>query len=191
LVRRDAFLLRLSLAAGAAALSLWSVASAQELAIAPGAARAEFSVSHLFVSRAHGSIPVVAASIALDQASGLPRSVEATLDPRRIDTGNASRDRDLARSYWFDSERFPAIRFSGGPATGTSAAFDLPGRLTIKGVTLAVTLHVTASALDATHRRYHAVASVSRHAFGLYAKSADGLVGDGVSLDITLDVANP
>jgi polyisoprenoid-binding protein YceI len=166
------------------------VASAQPLAAAPEAVRAEFSVRHLFFDRAHGSIPVVAAAIVLDQATGLPRSVEATLDPRRIDTGNGNRDRDLQRAYWFDTGRFPAIRFEGGPASGTAEKFDLPGRLTIKGVTLPVTLHAVVSAAGATRRRYRAVAEVSRHAFGLYAKSADGLVGDAVSIELTLEAAS-
>ncbi len=190
-MRRDAFLLRLSLAAGLAAPWLWGVTSAQELAVTPGSVRAEFSVRHLFVSHAHGTLPVTAVTLALDGSTGLPRAVEATLDPRRIDTGNGARDKDLQRSYWFDTEHYPAIRFAGGPASGAPEAFDLPGRLTIKGVTLPLTLHVTASAADATHRRYHAVASVSRHAFGLYAKSADGLVGDEVAIELTLEAPNP
>ena len=190
-MRRDTFLLRLSLAAGLAALFLWNGASAQELAVPPAGVRAAFTISHLFVGHAHGTIPLVAVSIVLDGATGLPRKVEATLDPRRISTGNVRRDADLQHSYWFDTEHFPEIRFTGGPAQGKAEAFDLPGRLTIKGVTLPLTLHVTASALDATHRRYHAVADVSRHAFGLYAKSADGLVGDDASLDLSLDAAQP
>jgi polyisoprenoid-binding protein YceI len=190
LVRRDAFLLRLALAAAPAVPFLPGIASAQPLAAVPEAVRAEFSVRHLFFERAHGSIPVVAVSIVFDEATGLPRSVEATLDPRRIDTGNGNRDRDLQRAYWFDTERFPAIRFEGGPASGTAEKFDLPGRLTIKGVTLGVTLHAVASAAGATRRRYQAVAEVSRHAFGLYAKSADGLVGDAVSIELTLEAAS-
>ena len=190
-MRRDAFLLRLSLAAGCAALFLRGVASAQELTVPPAAVRAAFTISHLFVGHAHGTIPLVAVSIVLDGATGLPRKVEATLDPRRIATGNVRRDADLQRSYWFDTEHYPEIRFTGGPAEGTAEAFELPGRLTIKDVTLALTLHVTESTLDATHRRYHAIATVSRHAFGLYAQSMDGLVGDDVSLDLTLDAAQP
>jgi polyisoprenoid-binding protein YceI len=170
---------------------LRGVASAQELTVPPAAVRAAFTISHLFVGHAHGTIPLVAVSIVLDGATGLPRKVEATLDPRRIATGNVRRDADLQRSYWFDTEHYPEIRFTGGPAQGTAEAFELPGRLTIKDVTLALTLHVTASALDATHRRYHAIATVSRHAFGLYAQSMDGLVGDDVSLDLTLDAAQP
>jgi polyisoprenoid-binding protein YceI len=191
LVRRDAFLLRLSLAAGIAAVSLWNGASAQELAVPPAAVRAAFTVSHLFVGRAHGTVPVVAVSIELDEATGLPRKVEATLDPRRIATGNVRRDADLQGSYWFDTDHFPEIRFTGGPARGTAEAFDLPGRLTIKGVTLPLTLRVDASGDAAKQHRYHAVGDLSRHAFGLYAKSADGLVGDGVSLEITVESGRP
>lgn len=186
-MRRDAFFPRIALAAGLAAASLRSIAGAQELVVVPTLVRAEFTVRHLFVSSAHGSIPVVAASVELDAATGLPRSVEATLDPRRIDTGNAGRDRELQQPYWFGTERFPEIRFSGGNASGTAEAFDLPGRLTIKNVTLPLTLHVTVSAGAAGRRRYHAVAGVSRHAFSLYANNADGLVGDRVSLDITFE----
>jgi polyisoprenoid-binding protein YceI len=191
LVRRDAFLLRLSLAAVIAALFLRSVTSAQELAVPAAEVRAAFTVSHLFVGHAHGTIPLVAVSIVLDEATGLPRKVEATLDARRLATGNVRRDADLQRSYWFDTEHFPEIRFTGGPARGTAEAFDLPGRLTIKGVTLPLTLQVNASLGPAKQHRYHAVGEVSRHAFGLYAKSADGLVGDAVSLDLTVESASP
>jgi polyisoprenoid-binding protein YceI len=190
LVRGLPFFLRCSLAVCLAAQFLRGAAAAQTFAVAPAASRAEFSVRHLFLSRASGAVPIVAASIVLDDATGLPRSVEATLDPRRIDTHNAARDRDLQRASWFDTERFPAIRFTGGPASGSAEAFDVPGRLTIKDVTLGVTLHVTQSVVDATHRRYHATAGVSRHAFGLYASNADGLVGDDVSIDLTLEAAS-
>ncbi len=190
-MRRDAFLLRLSLAAVCAALFLRSVSSAQELAVPPAAARAQFSVSHLFVGHAHGTIPLVAVSIVLDGATGLPQKVEATLDPRKIDTGNVRRDADLQHPYWFDTERYREMRFTGGPARGTPEAFTLPGRLTIKGVTLPLTLQVNASVGAAKRRLYHAVGEVSRHAFGLYAKSADGLIGDAVSIELTVDAAQP
>jgi len=149
--------------------------------------RARFAITHLYLLRVTGTVPIVAGSVVFAAASNLPARVSATLDARRIDTGNGDRDDDLQGPDWFDTRRFPVWTFaSTAIAAGSGGAFVIEGTLTVHGVAQPVALTVTPGAAGG-RATYHAAGKVDRHGFRMQLTPIDGLLGSDV--DLTLDVS--
>lgn len=155
-------------------------------AIVPAHSLASFDVTHLFVQHVIGKVPIVAghATFAGVDAT-VPSSVEATLDPRRIATGDGDRDDDLQGPDWFDVARFKTWTFASSAITATPSGFKIDGTLTVHGVAQPVTLDVTAVRAG-PHARYRATGTLDRHGFGMHVTPFDGTIGN--SLALVLDV---
>ncbi len=150
------------------------------------ASRAIFSVQHVLIERVTGTVPIVSADIGLGADGRTPTSVEATLDPTHINTGDSDRDGDLAGSDWFDTRKFPVWTFrSSHVSINADGSFAIAGLLTVHGVSVPVTL-ATSLTRSAPHLAYHATTSVDRHAFGMAITRTDALVG--TAIDISIDV---
>ena len=152
--------------------------------------RVSFSVTHVMLGRVTGTIPIVTGSVSV-AADGSPLSVTATLDPKRIDTGNADRDGDLQSGDWFDTANHPDIMFSSAQITRSGDdTFSILGDLTIRGVThrVAMSCRILATQPGRNGRRYHYMADVhvQRDDYMPGERWANVLVGKTVS--ITLDV---
>jgi polyisoprenoid-binding protein YceI len=172
-----------------AVLSATGLARAQESTVAIDVAhsRARFAITHLYLQRVTGSVPIAAGTVVFAAGSPVPARVSATLDPRHIDTGNGDRDEDLQGPDWFDTRKFPAWTFaSTAIAPGSGGTFVIEGTLTIHGVAQPVTLTVTPGTASG-HATYHAAGKVDRHGFGMPLTAIDGLLGGNV--DLTLDVS--
>lgn len=180
--------LGLVLAIFASACALPRVASGadQPRAIDVRASHAIFSVQHLLVQRVSGQLPIVAGTVDLASDGFTPTAVKATLDARRIDTGDGDRDGDLQGTDWFDTRRYPLWTFvSSHIETTAPGAFLIGGMLTIHGMSTPVTL-ATTLVRDAGSSTYHALAHVDRHLFGMVVTRADGMIGSDVT--IVLDI---
>ena len=106
------------------------------------ASTATFTVTEKFgLMTAHGTIPVVAADVAVD-ADGLPRGT-ATLDVSALHTGNARRDKDLSGGRFFDSATFPLVDFRSVSTRRTDDAVVVDGLLTIRGEDCPLSLAAT------------------------------------------------
>lgn len=160
---------------------------ATALAIDAAHSRARFTVTHLYLAHVSGTVPIVAGTIALAGSGALPARITATLDPRRVDSGNADRDEDLQGPDWFDTAKFPVWTFASTAVRGGSSGgtFVVDGILTVHGVTQPVALTVTPGGSSA-RPSYHAVGKLDRHGFGMRTTPIDGLIGTDVEL--TLDV---
>jgi len=173
------------------AVAAGGLVSAQEQpgrAIDAGHSHAAFTVSHLYLSRVTGRVPIVSGTVVLASGSAIPLRVSAVLDPKRIDSHNGDRDDDLQGPDWFDTKRFPAWSFvSDAVHPGDGTTFTIDGELTVHGVTQPVTLTVT-TVRSLPDPVYHAVGHVDRHGFGMQVTPQDGLVGSDVELvlDVTL-----
>ena len=155
-------------------------------AIVPAHSSASFDVTHLFVQHVHGTVPIVAGYATFADADvTVPSSVEATLDPRRITTGDGDRDDDLQGPDWFDVARFKTWTFASTAITPTRTGFKLDGTLTVHGVAQPVSLDVTATRVG-THARYRATGTLDRHGFGMHVTPFDGTIGN--TLALVLDV---
>lgn len=155
-------------------------------AIDAARSRVSFTVTHLYVARVEGRLPILSGSVTLAPGSAVPTSISATLDPRRIDTANGDRDDDLQGPDWFDTKRFPEWRFtSTAVKPGTGNGFELDGSLTVHGVARPVTLIVSVTR-GLPRPAYHVTGHLDRRAFGMRVTPQDGMIGNDVSL--TLDV---
>ena len=148
------------------------------------ASRATFTIQHLLIDKVQGSVPIVSASVTLGPDGVTPASVDATLDPNHINTGDEDRDGNLTGTDWFDTKKFPVWTFKSDHVTANGdGTYNVAGMLTIHGVSVPVTL-ATSVARKGPHPLYHATTTVDRHAFGMAITRTDGLVGKDVSIVI-------
>jgi polyisoprenoid-binding protein YceI len=105
--------------------------------------RAEFTVSHMIVSKVWGHIPVEELTIANTGRTPVPQRIDALLDVAHEDTDNRDRDADLRSPTYFDVAKYPTISFHSTSIVAESrSSFVVTGNLTIKNVTKPVTFPV-------------------------------------------------
>ncbi|HEV3090369.1 MAG TPA: YceI family protein [Candidatus Cybelea sp.] len=105
--------------------------------------RAEFTVSHMVVSKVWGHIPVRALTIVNAGHTPVPQHLDAVLDVSHEDTDNHDRDADLRSPTYFDTTKYPMMTFrSTSIVARDDNDFTVTGELTIKGVTKPVTFPV-------------------------------------------------
>jgi polyisoprenoid-binding protein YceI len=102
--------------------------------------RAEFTVSHMIVSKVWGHIPIRQLTIVNTGHTAVPERIDALLDASHEDTDNPDRDADLRSPTYFDVAKYPTMIFH---STSISAKDDknfvVTGDLTIKNVTKPIT----------------------------------------------------
>lgn len=105
--------------------------------------RAEFTVSHMIVSKVWGHVPVRQLTIVNTGNTAVPQHVDAVLDVSREDTDNHDRDNDLRSPTYFDTATYPRMTFHSTSIVPNGAtSFTMTGDLTIKNVTKPVTIAV-------------------------------------------------
>ena len=146
----------------------------------------QFTISHIFVERVSGTIPILKGTIDLPGGSSLPLSATAVLDVTKLDSGDRDRDASLQSPNYFDVKKFPEWTFASTRivASGPSA-FGMDGMLTIHGVMQPERLDVTILG-DASHPRYHATGRIDRRTFNLKGTRLDPVIG--TFADVTLDI---
>ena len=179
----------LALAFAVAALGGGPAARAQGTqarAIDTAKSKAAFSVSHIFVERVTGTVPIAGGTVTLASDSAIPEALTAELDPGRISSGDRDRDASLAGPDFFDVKAFPTWTFASTKIAPQGAnAFGVDGTLTVHGVTAPEHLDVTIRG-DAAHRIYHAAGHIDRQAFHMAVTRLDPVIGKIV--DVTLDI---
>lgn len=161
--------------------------------IDPTHSAAGFSVRHLMVAKVRGRFGAFTGSIKI--ADRLEDSrVDVTIDAASIDTREETRDAHLRSPDFLDVENHPTLQFrsTGFRRTGETT-FELPGELTIRGVTRPVVLHVEYEGLSpdlwgGTRIGFTATTEIDREAFGLtwnQALETGGvLVGKNVKIEL-------
>jgi polyisoprenoid-binding protein YceI len=184
-----AWTLGLACACAVSALGYGSAARAQGTeshAIDTAKSKAAFSVTHVFVDRVTGTVPIVGGTVVLAGDSAIPENMTAELDPGKVTSGERDRDASLVSPDFFDAKTFPTWTFASTKITQQSAtAFGVDGTLTVHGVSAPEHLDVTVRG-DAAHRTYHAVGHIDRQAFHMAVTRLDPVIGQIV--DITLDI---
>jgi polyisoprenoid-binding protein YceI len=149
---------------------------------------AQFSVSHVFVERVSGTVPIAGGTVALTQGSTMPISVSAVLDASGIKTSDDDRDQALRGPDWFDVKRFPTWSFVSKKITPNGKnGFSIDGTLTIHGVAAPLHLEVTVDG-NVGHPAYHAVGHVDRHAFGMTVTRLDPAIGSDVEITLLVQL---
>ena len=100
-----------------------------------------FSVRHLMISKVRGTFTGVSGSVVVadDVAS---TTLDVTIDPASISTGDANRDGHLKNADFLNVEQFPAITFKSTTVNGAPGGYQLVGDLSMHGVTKPVTLDI-------------------------------------------------
>jgi polyisoprenoid-binding protein YceI len=107
--------------------------------IDPAHSVVEFRVKHLGIAPVTGRAPVVSGTI----EGGETPSVEGTVDATSITTFEETRDGHLQSPDFFDTERYPELRFESTRVESRDGEVVVEGNLTIRGVTRPVELRGT------------------------------------------------
>jgi polyisoprenoid-binding protein YceI len=162
--------------------------------------RAEFTVSHMVLSKVWGHVPIRSLTLSTAPNSVIPQQIDAVLDVTHEDTDNHDRDADLRSETYFDIAHYPTMAFHSTSivASGPDDA-QVTGTITIKNVTKTVTfpIHVVGRIPDTAGSRvgYTGELHVDRRDFGI----VDGrltpagvlLVGYDVTIGLTVEATNP
>jgi polyisoprenoid-binding protein YceI len=153
-----------------------------------------FSITHLGISKVHGSFGKVAATIALNDADVTKSMVSATIDVSTVATGQAPRDNHLKTDSFFDVAKFPTATFTSTSVAKDGSKLKVSGNLTLHGVTQPVVLAVEGptgpvQGMDhKSHAGFSASTTISRSAFGIGSSFPAAAIGDAVDLTLDLDV---
>jgi polyisoprenoid-binding protein YceI len=109
----------------------------------PGHTAAEFSVRHMMVSHVRGHFKNVKGTLQFDPAIPEQSRMQAVIDATALWSGEPDRDTHLKSADFLDVKHHPQITFESDrvEVVGPTDA-KVHGRITIRGVTRPLTLHV-------------------------------------------------
>jgi len=130
-----------------------------------GCSAVMFRTRHLFgLAPVRGSFAIRAGTI--DVAEPLAgSSVYVQIDPASFRTGNGQRDSSVRSERLLDAGRYPVITFRSEGVAGLA----LTGTLTVRNVTMPVTLSIEQSAVTPRSFNAHATTRIDRTEFGVTA----------------------
>jgi polyisoprenoid-binding protein YceI len=178
--------------AGVLAAAMIAPAAATDAVLDIPHTQAQFTVTHLALSRVHGQIPLISGTVTFNDA-GLPTASSATFDMKNVNSQDVNRDTSLRQDY-LETDKYPTMTFVEKKIDGTPAAFKMTGDLTLHGVTKSVVL--TGSVVNSLvvkgkrHIAYTANTTIDRRDFGIvFAKMLDNqlFAGDSVAIEIDTD----
>ena len=135
----------------------------------------------------------VSGSVSYDPAKPAASTADITIDTTTLNSGFGKRDDHLKSKDFFNVAAFPTASFKASTLVKTGAdTADLPGQLTLLGVTKPVTLKVKfngfGKGMDGAPRiGFAATGAIKRSDFGM--KTFIPAVGDDVALEIDLELA--
>lgn len=140
------------------------------------------------------------AAIRFDAGDLAGSAARIEIDMTSVETPNRDIETEIKRAPWFDIARFPTARFEAVNFVHKDGdRYDVPGTLTLRGVTKPVTLKTMIAIADDPDRpgtmRAHAVGEVevSRLAFGIgQGQWTDvGIIPDAVIIRIDIVARRP
>jgi polyisoprenoid-binding protein YceI len=161
-------------------------AATTDRAVDTAASKVGFSISHVFVERVNGTVPVASGTASFASDSPIPASVTVMLDATKVSTGDPDQTGCIQSPDYFDVKKFPVWSFTSVKITPKGAtSFSIDGTLTLHGVAQPEHFDVTIQNAGG-HQVYHAVGQIDRHVFGMKGSRLDPAIG-GIA-DITMDV---
>ena len=169
-----------------------------EWALDPAHSQIGFKVPHLVVSTVSGRFKEIQkSSIVLDDQDPSKSRVEIEIKADSVNTDEPKRDEHLRSPEFFDTKKFPTLKFVSNKVVKTGKGYKISGALTIRDVTKQVTLDATLSAPTKNPwgkqvRAASLSGKIKRTDFGLNWNKAletgGVLVGETVTLDIQVEV---
>ncbi len=157
----------------------------------PAHSSVSFHIKHAGVSWVHGRFNSFRGSFTLDEEQQLT-DVKLTIDANSIDTAVAQRDTHLRSGDFFNVDKFPTIQFIGASVEyDDEGAAHATGKLSLHGQTHEVTLPVevvgVGTVRDKALAGVHSDFTVQRSDFGMNYGIANGMIGDAVHLQVSLE----
>jgi polyisoprenoid-binding protein YceI len=151
-----------------------------------------FKIRHLMISNITGQLPKFSVVVeAEDDDFNSISKVNFTADVASISTGNEDRDTHLKSADFFDSTKYPEIKFYASHFHGTGEKRKLHGNLTIRDVTLPILVDVEYGGVvkdgyGRTKAGFTINSNISRKDFGLLwngvTETGSIVVGDEVKI---------
>ena len=131
------------LATAVAGLGAASISSAAETyKIDKAHADLLFSIEHAGFTHKHGWFRDFDGTLQYDAAKAVDSKIDVTVRTDSVETGLAARDDELKGAAFFDSAKFPEMRFvSTKVVPGKNQELRIEGDLTLHGVTKPITLN--------------------------------------------------
>jgi len=190
------------LAALAMGLTIPASAGTITYQIDPRHSSADFTVTHMLISKVPGQFHAVNGTIVVDDSDLTKSSVSVTIDVNSVSTNEPDRDKDLKSPNFFDAEKYPTITFKSTKVEKNSdGSLRVTGDLTIHGVTRSVVLNATApkspikDPWGLTRTASSATTQINRKDFGIvWNKTLDGggaVVSDEVNITLNVEMIIP
>ncbi len=109
--------------------------AAEKFSVDADHSKVGFAVTLIGVTEVEGRFSDFSGTIMYDEADLTKSSVTAIIKSPSIETGSSFRDKDLKGAAFFDTEKFPTIRFQSTAIRKQGNDYLMIGTLTIKGVT--------------------------------------------------------
>jgi polyisoprenoid-binding protein YceI len=152
------------------------------------------SVNHFGLSNPTALFHIKDGSLMLDAADWSTAKVDVSLDVAGIDLGDATWREHVSAEKWFNTASFPEARFVSTKVEATGdKTLTITGDLTLKGVTLPVTLQANLN--QAGPHPFTKKPAVGFSATGTLKRSAFGIaeyvpaVSDEVSIRIEIEAS--
>lgn len=154
-----------------------------------------FKVKHLAISNVLGKFAKFSGTFSYDPSSPATSKVDATIEIDSVNTDQLKRDEHLKSPDFFDTKKYPVMKFVSREVTGNATELKVLGDLTIKDITKPVTLIVQyeGQAKDPWGNdkvAFSAATKINRKDFGLtYSKVLEtGALVVGEDVNVILEV---
>jgi len=153
---------------------------------------AAFAVKHLGLSTVHGRFADVSGTILLDSQAPEKSSVTAVIKSASLSTDNAQRDKHLRSEDFFDTAKYPEIRFQSSSVRREGGdKFVAVGTLTIRDVSKPVEIPFTLAQgkgpKGESRLGVDGALTLSRFDYHVSWDSTGALVGKDVKIELNVE----
>jgi polyisoprenoid-binding protein YceI len=171
------------------------VFAADIFTIDPVHSSANFAVKHMTISTVHGRFNDISGTITYDERDPSKSSVQVVIKAASVNTDNQMRDKDLRSANFFETDKYPEIRFQSTKIENAGGRLQVTGNLTIKGVTHQITFPVTLAKAEVQGKTRIGVegdTTLNRFDYNVSHDSSGAMVGKEIKIDISVEaVKNP
>jgi polyisoprenoid-binding protein YceI len=181
---------RLSVLLGFILMVTAQVFGADEFTIDPVHSSANFAVKHLMISTVHGRFSDVSGTIIYDEKDPSKSSVLAVIKTASVNTDNQMRDKDLRSANFFETDKFPEMRFQSTKVEKLGDQLQVTGNLTMKGVTHQIMLPITLARAEVkgkTRIGIETSMTLNRFDYNISFDSTGATVGKEIKIDINVE----